>query len=503
MGLAGDGPDVAARDTVSDAPGAGRAADDSRVPAHRPSPAHPDPSGVGTERWRVAESLTAEGLTAEGRPEHCAPPMPAYIEVIEQRLLADPVLLGDIADTVGGPFHVMFPERVSHNIMAFQQVFADSGVDGFVYFGKKANKAGCVARACAENGAGIDVASTGELVAALAAGVRGEDLMVTGPAKSDDLLWLAARHRALIAIDAIDELDRLTALELPVRVLLRVLPEGSTSRFGLDRMELEQAIQAIGAPITLSGFSFHLSGYDAIARSEQAATLVGRCLRARADGHSADTISIGGGFGVDYLEASTWADFRNTLSDNWFHTNPPGDYYPYHFPVPGSAMLGAITTHNGLAELLRDNEIRLAIEPGRALLDRAGSSVFRVQGVKTRTAHGNPYDILTVDGTSLSLSEQWFDSEYLPDPVLWPQRPGHLTPTCVGATTCLESDLLSRRRIPLPRRARTGDLLVYPNTAGYQMDSNESGFHELPLPPKVVLRAGADRLRWSLDSTLR
>ncbi|MGF0317404.1 Y4yA family PLP-dependent enzyme [Nocardia fluminea] len=480
MGLTGAQPGVAGNSTPLAAPRPG-----ARVP---PSPPHIED--------RVVDSAPATEA-------HCAPPMPAYTDTVEQRLLADPHLLRDIADAVGGPFHVLFPDRVSVNIESFQSVFTEAGVDGFVYFGKKANKAACVARACAENGAGIDVASTGELVAALGQGVRGEDLMITGPAKSDELLWLAARHRSLIAIDALDELDRLAALELPVRVLLRVLPEGSTSRFGLDPMELEQAIQAVSAPITLSGFSFHLSGYDATARSELAAALVGHCRRARANGHPADTISIGGGFGVDYLDAATWAQFQNTVSDSWFHASPPGEYYPYHFPVPGSAMLEAVLAHNDLAALLRDNGIRLAVEPGRALLDRAGSSVFRVQGVKTRIAQGTPYDILTVDGTSLSLSEQWFDSEYLPDPVLWPHSPGHRTPTCVGATTCLESDLLSRRRIPLPRRARTGDLLVYPNTAGYQMDSNESPFHELPLPPKVVLRAGADRLRWSLDSTAR
>ncbi|MFD3746531.1 alanine racemase [Nocardia sp. NPDC058633] len=457
---------------------------------------------------RANSATIAGGTTEPGTDDapHCAPPMPAHIDATEQRLLADPGLLGDIAEVVAGPFHVLFPDRVSRNIEAFQSAFADAGIDGFVYFGKKANKAACVARACAQAGAGVDVASTGELTSALAQGVRGEDLMVTGPAKSDDLLWLAARHRALIALDALDEIDRLAALDLPARVLLRVLPEGSTSRFGLDPMELEQAIQVIRAdgPITLSGFSFHLSGYDATDRSEQAAALVGHCLRARATGHPADTISVGGGFGVDYLDAESWARFQDTLSDNWFHGGPPSDdYYPYHFPIPGAAMLAAVLAHKDLAKLLRDNGIRLAVEPGRALLDRAGSSVFRVQGVKTRAVDGEPYDILTVDGTSLSLSEQWFASEYLPDPVLWPARDGHRTPTCVGATTCLESDLLSRRRIPLPRRARIGDLLVYPNTAGYQMDSNESPFHELPLPPKVVLREGSDRLRWTLDTPSR
>ncbi|MFD6220638.1 alanine racemase [Nocardia asteroides] len=440
------------------------------------------------------------------RPSHCAPPLPAAIGALERRLMDDPEVLGDIAEAVGGPFHVLFPERVALNIKAFQRAFTAAGVDGFVYFGKKANKAACVARACADGGAGIDVASTGELVAALAQGVRGADLMITGPAKSDELLWLAARHDASIALDALDELDRLAGMDLPARVLLRVLPEGSTSRFGLDPDELDQTVRTIvpRGPIELRGFSFHLSGYDAIARAEQAAGLVELCLRARAAGHPADTISIGGGFGVDYLDAESWAQFRNSLSDNWFHgESPAGGYYPYHFPVPGADMLAAILAHNDLAGLLRDNGIRLAVEPGRALLDQAGSSVFRVQGVKTRTAHGEPYDILTVDGTSLSLSEQWFASEYLPDPVLWPARPGAPAPSCVGATTCLESDLLSRRRIPLSRRARVGDLLVYPNTAGYQMDSNESPFHELPLPPKVVLREHGARLRWTLDATAR
>nr|WP_306306526.1 alanine racemase [Nocardia vinacea] len=441
----------------------------------------------------------------------CAPALPAHTDDWERRLLTDPNLLGDIAFAIGGPFHVMYPSRVAVNINGFQQAFEQADVDGVVYFGKKANKAACVARACAENGAGVDVSSDGELNAALSQGVRGDELMVTGPAKSDDLLWLAVRHRALIAVDSLDELDRLAAFTTPAaaaRVLLRVLPNGSASRFGMTAEELDRAISVIGASgtvghesIRLQGFSFHLSGYDAVARAEQADELITRCLDARTLGHPADTISIGGGFGVDYVPASAWSEFSDHANGQWFHAGKSFDsYYPYHFPAPGPAMLMTVLEHNALAERLRDNDIRLAVEPGRALLDRAGSSVFRVQGSKTRHIDGHPYRLLTVDGTSLSLSEQWFDSEYLPDPILWPPRPGELTPTCVGAASCLESDMLSWRRIPLPRRAEVGDLLIYPNTAGYQMDSNESAFHELPIPPKVVLHDTGDRLRWTLDA---
>ncbi|WP_431956802.1 Y4yA family PLP-dependent enzyme [Nocardia lijiangensis] len=470
----------------------------------------------------VAELLIEE-LADDPADRTCgitAPAMPAHIDEWERRVLADPHLLADIAFAIGGPFHLMYPARVADNIRGFHDAFARAGVDGVVYYGKKANKAACVARACAENGAGIDVSSVGELTAALAAGVRGGELMVTGPAKSGDLLWLAVRHGALIAVDALGELDRLGTIAsaaAPARVLLRVLPAGSASRFGMTDDELDRAQSVIAAagprglePIQLEGFSFHLSGYDAVARAEQAADLIARCAAAREIGHPACTLSIGGGFGVDYVPERAWREFTEGVDHSWFHAGKSfGSYYPYHFPAPGPAMLSEILAHGELGKRLRDNDIRLAIEPGRALLDRAGSTVFRVQGSKTRHTDGQPYQLLTVDGTSLSMSEQWFDSEYLPDPVLWPHRPGddpaqrigEPTPTSVGAASCLESDMLSWRRVPLPRRAEVGDLLVYPNTAGYQMDSNESAFHELPIPPKVVLYEGpGDRLRWTLDA---
>ncbi|RDI66804.1 diaminopimelate epimerase [Nocardia pseudobrasiliensis] len=432
-----------------------------------------------------------------------AAPMPAHRDAWEQRLLDDPNLLADMAFAVGGPFHVMYPERVRRNIAEFRAVFERAGIEGAIFYGKKANKAACVVRACAEAGAGVDVASTGELTAALAHGIRGDELMVTGPAKSDELLWLSARHGALIAIDELSELHRLAALDLPARVLLRVLPPGSSSRFGLTDDELTAALTdtTLGS-VRLEGFSFHLSGYDPMARAELAAALVERCRAARALGHPVLTISIGGGFAVDYVPAENWRTFTAEAGPQWFHADKRfDDYYPYHCANPGPAMLAEVLAHDDLATLLRDNGIQLAIEPGRALLDRAGSTVFRVQGVKTRTAQGHPYQLLTVDGTSLSLSEQWFASEYLPDPVPWPPRPGEQVGASVGAATCLESDLLSWRRIPLPRPAEIGDLLVYPNTAGYQMDSNESAFHELPIPPKLVLHdASGERFRWSFDA---
>ncbi|MFE3053374.1 alanine racemase [Nocardia sp. NPDC059236] len=443
-------------------------------------------------------------IVPPGTADITAAPMPAHRPDWEEQLLADTKLLREMAETIGGPFHVMYPDRIVANIRAFQRVFTRADVAGAIYYGKKANKAACVVRACAEAGSGIDVASVGELEAAMTGGIQGCDLMVTGPAKSNQLLELATRAGALIAVDDLDELARLCAIGISSRVLLRVLPPGSDSRLGMTSDEVELALTFVDtSSIRLEGFSFHLSGYEVAPRAELALALIERCCEARGLGHPITTISIGGGFGVDYVPARAWEAFLGGVNPRWFHRDrAPDSYYPYHCPVPGPAMLAAILEHQDLAKLLRRNGIRLAIEPGRALLDSAGSTVFGIQGVKVRTAHEVPYLIVTANGTSLSLSEQWFDSEYLPDPVLWPQSAGNPTPTCVGGSSCLEEDMLSWRRIPLPRPATTDDLLIYPNTAGYQMDSNESSFHDLPIPPKIVLRSSPDgrQFDWTFDT---
>ncbi|MEV0375221.1 Y4yA family PLP-dependent enzyme [Streptomyces sp. NPDC050636] len=426
-------------------------------------------------------------------------------------------LLEELSYALGGPFHFLLPDAFDSNLQALRSALEEAGVDGAVYFAKKANKAALWVERCAANGAGVDVASVGELREALGHGVRGEHIVVTGPAKDSALLRLAVRQGTLIAVDALDELDALVTTALtgsarPARLVLRCLPPDQPhSRFGMDDAELatamDRCVQA-GDAVHMEGFSFHLSGYAVQPRADLAGQLVDRCLKARVLGLEAVRISIGGGLAVSYTDADSWHTFLAGQHSGHYHagkTFTAGDFYPYHSPAAGAGALRALLAarpeghRRSLAELLKDSGIALLMEPGRALLDRAGATVFRIQGVKDRAG----YQLLTVDGTSLSLSEQWFNSEFLPDPYLLSRgtdAPAGIHPASVGAATCLESDMLTWRKIPFPRRPRTGDLLVYPNTAGYQMDSNESPFHDLALPPKVVIdRTERPRPRWRLD----
>jgi diaminopimelate decarboxylase len=442
-------------------------------------------------------------------------------EPIRRLLGPDRGLLRELAATIDGPFHVIFPESFDAAVAGFQAVLASAGVPGQIYYAKKANKAALWPRRCAETGIGVDVASLGELRSTLAEGVRGERIVVTGPAKSTELLRLAALHGCLITIDALDELARLVTLAGRygvVRLLLRVAPPWGSSRFGLIPDELRAALACCAAEtslVRLEGFSFHLSGYAPEPRAAMAATLLDWVSQARVLGLAVTSVDIGGGFAVNYVDGADWQHFTPALKAENFHQQREfADYYPYHSPVAGAAMLRAVLDtvpaerSQPLAALLRAAEMRLLCEPGRALLDQAGLTVLRVQGIKERG-----YGLVTVDGTSLSLSEQWFNSEFLPDPVLLdcdtPAFPGGTAavagsgaafPACVVGASCLESDVLSWRKIPFPRRPEIGDLLIYLNTAGYQMDSNESEFHQLPLPPKVVVDWEDGVVNWRWDN---
>jgi diaminopimelate decarboxylase len=427
------------------------------------------------------------------------------------RALLDSGLPHELSYAFGGPFHFLLPDRFDANAAAFKAALEETGITGEVYFAKKANKAAAWVERCAVSGVGVDVASAGELREALGHGVRGHAIVVTGPAKTDHLLRVAVLHGCLIAVDAPDELERVVAVARalrPARVLLRRLPpDQGHSRFGFGDADLEAALlrcAEAGDAVRMEGFSFHLSGYAAQPRADLAARLVAHCRRARGLGLPADRISIGGGFAVDYVAAQDWERFTREQRPEDYHAGKAFErFYPYHSPAPGADALRAVLAATpagervSLASLLRDTGVMLLLEPGRALLDRAGCTVFRVQGVKERQ-----YGIVTVDGTSLSLSEQWFNSEFLPEPELVPLRrrvEDGAFRACVGGATCLESDMLTWRKVVFPARPAIGDLLVYPNTAGYQMDSNESAFHDLPMPPKVVIDHDGGRPRWRLD----
>ncbi len=417
---------------------------------------------------------------------------------------------------LGSPLHVVFPQIFSENVQRFKQVLSQLGIQGSILFAKKANKANCFVHACLDNQIGIDVASIGELTKALSSGMTGERIGISGPDKVAGLLRVAIHHNCLIAVDSLDELRRIGALaqlyQRSCRVLLRCQSSSQThSRFGLLDSEMGQAFQLCAefpTHIQLLGFSFHLSGYDLASRAHMANHLIELCSEARKKGfNDCHIVNIGGGIPVQYIDAKVWSQFKDLDLPQHYHALKKFEgFYPYSSQFAGvQAFIEILNTRIEpectLAEKLKNNNIHLIVEPGRALLDQAGISLFRIQGIKSFKQAIEPYSLLTVDGSSFSLSEQWFNSEYLPDPIILPQKDCATDEfvACVGGASCLEVDMLTWRKIHFQQPVQIGDFCTYLNTAGYQMDSNESTFHDANIPLKVVVQVKNQMVDWYLD----
>jgi diaminopimelate decarboxylase len=460
-------------------------------------------------------------------------------------LLEQPSLLHDLVRSLGSPLNVVLPDQAADNAAAFAAVHRRHRLRGDVWFAHKANRSSAIVRRLTATPAGIDVASLGELQHALGAGFRPERIMATGP-KSPEFLWLAARCGITVNLDSVGELSDLVSLVRRyalqrVRVLVRLsafTSAGSTilarpSRFGTPMAEVDEVLATLSAArdaVEPVGVAYHL---DTIGLAEKV-TAAEACLAVLADCHRHGlhprVVDVGGGFGVHYLaDGAEWERWTSELAQAVLGRRPDITWgghgygwrgeagrlrgalglYPAHRPLSGPAYLEELLASpvagmgsRPLATLLQEHLYDLWVEPGRALLDQCGAVLARVLEVRP-TAAGPHLVRLGLNAGDVSLEEHGV----MMDPLLLPApgtaqleaAPDRGHPVHLLGNLCLEADLVTRRQVFLPALPRTGDLLAFPNTAGYVMDfSADHALHQ-PVARTAAAWQEAGRWRWCLD----
>jgi diaminopimelate decarboxylase len=141
--------------------------------------------------------------------------------------------------------------------------------------------------------------------------------------------------------------------------------------------------------------------------------------------------------------------------------------------------------------------LELRCEPGRALLDGCGLTAARVAHRKRRR------DDAWLIGLEMNRTQCRSTSEdFLVDPLLLRPDPA-AAPASDGASAgpiegylvgayCIERELLTSRRLRFPAGVRVGDIVVFPNTAGYLMHIVESSSHQIPLAHNLILGPGGE-----------
>ena len=296
----------------------------------------------------------------------------------------DHLVLGgcDVVDLLrefGSPLYVYDEATLRGQAQAFQEAFGRYANSQVIYACKAYINVG-LARLLAECGLGFDVVSGGEVAVLKAAGVGPEDVYFHGNNKlPQELEEAVAWGIGRVVIDSFHELELLNATAGAAGrrqpVLVRVSPNVDPhthqltttgvldSKFGfpISTGQAQEAIRrTLAAPyLELRGLHFHLGSpiFELEPYTQATGLVMEFAAQMREEGLELQEFSPGGGFAVAYTEAD----------------NPPSpDAY-------AEAMVGALRRS---CAHLSIPEPRLILEPGRAIVGRAGVALYTIGSIK-------------------------------------------------------------------------------------------------------------------------
>jgi diaminopimelate decarboxylase len=400
----------------------------------------------------------------------------------DDRFRLDEVQARELAAAFGTPLYVLDEDHFRAQVRRYRAACEAAWPGGQVAFASKANSTLAVLAIAAQEGCLVDVASEGELRAALAAGVPAERCHLHGNNKTvQELAFAIEQGVSEIVVDNFGEIEVLTLLaetnELP-DLVLRLAPGvdpvthhkistgQADTKFGFnlaDGSAEEATLRCLRAGLPLAGFHCHVgsqlldpeaqvSGGELIA--QHAAEM------RRRHGFSARILNVGGGLGVRYL--------------------------PEHSPTPVEDYCRTV------AEAVRRSlegtglEPTLIQEPGRALVAESGVTLYSVGVVKTVPTKSGPKTYVCVDGgLSDNPRPALYDAPYQIERVAPAAGSAERGTFTVSGKHC-ETDLLFPAA-PLPKDIRTGDLVQVLCTGAYN-SSMASNYNRYPRPATALIR---------------
>jgi len=461
------------------------------------------------------------------------PRLPALVHPLLRTFVDDATVVRETVDRFGSPLHVVFPAVLAENLQQLREVL--DGMQHTICYAHKVNQSSALVREALAHGISVDVASAAELAHAIGCGFPENRVEVTGP-KGLAFLAEILKARATINVDNLWELEQVAALAADQgadqgpprpRVLLRITapePEAGriarVSRFGITRAEAVAALTTLARHrglLDFLGFSFHVDSGDVRDRLRAIQTCLVLTESAYAHGLTPRVLDIGGGLRQrftdnpdayeDYLTqmrqgltsrgpALTWAGntLGLTVDGEAVRGTPVFHKYGNAQTAAGSLreLLDAdLPGHSGrpIRQLLRDAMLELWLEPGKGLADQSGVTVASVEFVK-QLANGSTLVTLDISRDTITPADQ----EVMLDPLVVRRNPsrGAAVGAFLAGRLCLERDLVFTHTTYLDGLPDPGDLVVFPNTAAYQMDLSASQASMHPRPVRVAaVRTGS------------
>lgn len=394
----------------------------------------------------------------------------------------------ELVKEYGTPLYVMDERTIRGHCRTFQKSIEDNyGGNGLTVYASKAFNCKEMCRIIKDEGLGIDVVSGGELYTALSVDFPPERIVFHGNNKTKEEIKTALE--AGVGRIVVDNLFELRTIEQMAQrlnknagVMIRIKPgiDAHThnfirtgqidSKFGFA-LETGEAFGAVKEVleqknVTLKGIHCHIGSqiFEIEPFKAAAEVMLGFMAKVKEElSYEIKELNLGGGFGIRYLiddDAKLYKTFMEQVS----------------------------VTVKETCKRLKLNIPFIMIEPGRAIVGPAGTTLYTIGAVKTIPGIRN---YVSVDG-GMTDNPRYilYQSEYSIAVANKIDKPADYVATIAGRC-CESGDLIQEdAKIQTPE---AGDILAVFCTGAYNY-SMASNYNRVPRPAVVMIKDGKPRL---------
>jgi len=385
----------------------------------------------------------------------------------EQQLYIEQLPLAKIAAKVGTPFYCYSQTAITTAYQGYIKHLGD--LDTQVCYAIKANSNQAIIKTLADEGAGADVVSEGELRRAILAGIPASKIIYSGVAKtSKEMEYALSQDIFQFNIESENELyllDKVAcSLNKKARVAFRINPDVdarthkkistglSENKFGIPISKAREIYKRASKleGIQIQGVDLHIGSQLVLLEPfEQAFLLIKKLVEdLRTDGHNISVIDVGGGLGIDYDKQMQKAPSKS-------------DYCSL------------------LVKHFREMGCKIILEPGRSLVAQSGVLVSKVIYIK----QGEERVFVIIDAAMNDLIRpSMYDAHHDILPVT--ETDGQACYDIVGPV-CETGDTFARNRTMAT--LNEGDLVVI-NSVGAYGSVMSSTYNTRLLVPEVLVQ---------------
>lgn len=385
----------------------------------------------------------------------------------ENQLTFNEIKISNIIEKWQTPFYLYSESILKKSFLDFLNAAHKYNLDAMICFALKANPNKILLSILAQNGAGADIVSAGELLRALEAGIPSSKIVFSGVGKTSKEIELALDHDIYsFNVESIEELQLINEIakhkSKTANIAFRLNPKVhakthkhistgfKTHKFGIVESDILQAISdnSLWTNTKLIGISIHI-GSQLTCLDATKEAIIKMCQCANSLNIDLKFLDVGGGLGIDYDSKNPSAPNVNQYMELVSNT------IQSHYKKP----------------------IKIIFEPGRVICAKA--AIFVTSVIRTKESEGNHFTIVD-GGMNDFVRPSLYDAFHEIYPCL---NTKELVVTDIVGPICETTDCFGRRELS---KLKSGDFIAIADAGAYG-HSMSSHYNLRPRPIELLI----------------